>query len=301
MTRFAPHPDVDSLALLASVAERGSLGKAAAAHGISQPSASARIDALERRLGVQLLVRRSTGSGLTAAGELVVGWAEPVLLAMEELSRGAEALRRKRSAELAVAASLSIAEYLLPEWLVRLHAEHPGLAVNLRVANSTDVIAAVQAGSVPVGFVEGPSIPKTLSRIEVGTDRLLVVVSQSHPWARRRSPLSMAEFCATPLLLREPGSGTRQVLERAVGGAANLAPPALQLSTTTAIRTAAAAGAAPAVLSELTVRGDLAAGRLVAVTVVGLVLRRRLRAVWLRGTRPDGAAAALIQLARADR
>ncbi|MBN9611576.1 MAG: LysR family transcriptional regulator [Actinobacteria bacterium 69-20] len=301
MTGFAPHPDIGSLALLASVAERGSLGKAAAAHGISQPSASARIDALERRLGVQLLVRRSTGSGLTAAGELVVGWAEPVLLAMEELSRGAEALRRKRSAELAVAASLSIAEYVLPEWLARLHAEHPGLAVNLRVANSTDVIAAVQAGSVPVGFVEGPSIPKALARIEVGTDRLLVVVSPSHPWARRRSPLSMAEFCATPLLLREPGSGTRQVLERAVGGAANLAPPALQLSTTTAIRTAAAAGAAPAVLSELTVRGDLAAGRLVAVTVVGLVLRRRLRAVWLRGTRPDGAAAALIQLARADR
>ena len=151
-------PDLDSLALLVAVAERGSLGKAAADRGISQPSASARIEALERRLGVQLLVRSTRGSELTTAGQLVVGWAGPVLSAAEELSRGVAALRRQRSAELTVAASLSIAEYLMPEWLVRLHAEQPGIAVRLRVANSTEVIVSL----VPSRFRKY-SLPSAIS------------------------------------------------------------------------------------------------------------------------------------------
>ncbi len=298
MTIAGRLPDLESLALLARVAERGSLGRAARDHGISQPSASARIEALERRLGVQLLVRSTRGSELTTAGQLVVGWTAPVLSAAEELSRGVAALRQQRSAELTVSASLTIAEYLMPEWLVRLHAEQPGVAVRLRVANSTDVIAAVLEGRVPVGFVEGPAVPRTLASTQVGADRLLVVVAPDHPWAGRRDPVPMAEFLATPLLLREPGSGTRQALERAVVRHGGLAPAALQLSTTTAIRGAAVGGSAPAVLSELTVRADLAAGRLVAVAVTGLAVRRRLRAVWPRGVVLDGAARALVEMSR---
>jgi DNA-binding transcriptional LysR family regulator len=292
-------PDLDSLALLTAVAEQGSLGRAARARGISQPSASTRIEALERRLGVQLLVRSTRGSELTPAGELVVGWARTVLAAAEELSRGVGALRARRSAELTVAASLTIAEYLMPEWLVRLHADQPGVAVRLQVANSTDVVEAVRRREVPVGFVEGPTVPRALAWSQVGSDRLVVVVAPEHPWAKRRSPVPMDEFLATPLLLREPESGTRQALEHAVAGDGALAPPALQLSTTTAIRGAATGGSAPAVLSELTVRADVAAGRLVPVAVTGLAVRRRLRAVWSRGVALDGAARALVELARA--
>lgn len=296
---MSAHVDIASLALLRSVAELGSLGKAAAAQGISQPSASARLRSLERRLGLTLLARRTSGSTLTAAGDLVVGWASSILVAAEEFSRNIEVLARRRSAEFTVAASLSVAEYLLPGWLMELHAAHPDIAVHLRVANSTDVAAAVLSGAVPVGFVEGLSVPRPLARAVVGTDRLVVVVGVDHPWARRRTPVTPTELRATPLLLREPGSGTRQVLERAVGGAGALMPPALQLSTTTAIRTAAAGSEAPAVLSELTVRADIAAGRLIEVPVERLDLRRRLHAVWLRSARLDGAAAALVRLARA--
>jgi DNA-binding transcriptional LysR family regulator len=295
MTRL---PDLDSLALLVAVAELGSLGRAARVRGISQPSASSRIEALERRLGVQLLVRSTRGSEVTPAGQLVVGWATTILEAAEELSRGVDALRQRRSAELTVAASLSIAEYLMPEWLVRLHAEQPGIAVRLQVANSTDVIAAVRDRQVPVGFVEGPSVPRGMAWTQVGADQLVVVVAPGHPWAGRRGPLSLQEFRTTPLLLREPGSGTRQVLEHAVAAAGGLAAPALQLSTTTAIRGAAVGGSAPAVLSELTVRADLAAGRLVQVPVTGLTLRRRLRAIWPRGVVLEGAARALVEMAR---
>ncbi|MEO7446668.1 MAG: LysR substrate-binding domain-containing protein [Humibacillus sp.] len=292
-------PDLDSVALLVAVAASGSLSRAARLQGISQPSASARIEALERRLGLQLLVRSTRGSELTPAGQLVLAWAKGVLTSVEELMQGVEALSQRRSAELTVAASLSIAEYLMPPWLVRLHLEQPGIAVRLQVANSTDVIAAVLDGEVLVGFVEGPTVPRSLAWTQVGTDRLLVVVGAGHPWARRATPVPLAEFLATPLLLREPGSGSRQTLERAVGGPGALLPPALQLSTTTAILGAAVGGSAPAVLSELTVRADVQAGHLVRVPVTGLTLRRRLRAVWRRGVVLDGPARALVEMAQA--
>lgn len=292
-------PDLDSVALLVAVAESGSLSRAAQVRGISQPSASARIVALERRLGLQLLVRSTRGSELTSAGQLVLAWAKGVLTSVEELMHGVEALSQRRSAELTVAASLSIAEYLMPPWLVRLHLEQPGIAVRLQVANSTEVIAAVQDGEVLVGFVEGPTVPRSLAWTQVGTDRLLVVVGAMHPWARRARPVPLAEFLATPLLLREPGSGSRQTLERAVGGPGALMPPALQLSTTTAILGAAVGGSAPAVLSELSVRSDVQAGHLVRVPVTGLTLRRRLRAVWRRGVVLDDPARALVEMAQA--
>lgn len=299
MAALARHPDLDSLALLASVAQRGSVGAAARAHGISQPSATARLRALERTLGLTLLTRGTAGSTPTTAGELVIGWAQPILGAAEEFSRSVASLAERRAAEYTVAASLTIAEYLLPTWLMELHAAQPEIAVHLTVANSAAVIAAVRRGDVPLGFVEGPTIPRELVSATVSTDRLVVVAGVGHPWFDRTEPLGLAEFCATPLLLREPESGTRQALERAVAKAgAHLAAPALQLSTTTAIRTAAAGGAAPAVLSELTVRADVAAGRLRQIEVEGLALRRRLRAVWLRSATLAGPAAALVRLAR---
>lgn len=299
MPRWETHADIDSIALLASISELGSIGKAAREHGISQPSASARIDALERRLRLTLISRQSSGSTLTTAGELVLGWSAPILTATQEFSRAVATLQGTRAAEFTVAASMSIAEYLLPEWLMQLHGSRPDIAVNLRVANSTAVIAAVASGEVPLGFVEGPRVPRTLGWTEVATDRLTVVVGPTHPWAGRATPISMTEFCATPLLLREPGSGTRQALEEEIAklGMA-LAAPAMQLSTTTAIRTAVAGGAVPAVLSELTVRADIAAGRLVEARVAGLSLRRSLRVVYLRGSKPTGAAADLVRLAR---
>ncbi len=293
-------PDLESLALLVAVAEAGSLARAAAATGITQPSASVRIAGLERRLGVTLLVRDNRGSRLTPEGRLVVGWAERVLAAAHELVDGVSLLQSRRGASLAVAASLTVAESLLPGLLVRLRQDQPATAVALQVVNSRQVITLVRDGGVPVGFIESTRVPADLASAVVGTDRLVVVVAPAHAWARRRRPLGVAELLATPLVLREEGSGTRETLESRLARHGRLAPPALELSTSSSIRTAVLGGAAPAVLSELTVRADLDAGSLVEVEVVGLSLDRRLTAVWRRGRPPTGAAHALVSLARRD-
>jgi DNA-binding transcriptional LysR family regulator len=132
-------------------------------------------------------------------------------------------------------------------------------------------------------------VPAALRRRIVARDRLVVVVPPAHPWARRGT-VTAAQLAATPLVSREEGSGTRDALTaalaRSLGRGTRQAPAALSLSTTAAIRAAVLAGAAPAVLSDLAVTDDIAAGRLAEIAVPGLDLRRVLRAVWRGSSAP---------------
>lgn len=290
-------PDLDSLELLLAVASTGSLGRAGERHGISQPAVSARIQRMEALVGLPLVQRGSRGSTLTAAGALLADWARDVLQAAAVLDAGIDSLRADREATLRVAASLTVAEHLLPGWLVALAMHHPHTAVSLQAVNSAEVARQVLAEQAHLGFVEGPSIPDGLHARVIGHDRLLVVVPPSHPWARRRRPLHGAELVATRLVHREASSGTRAALESALAGEGPLASPLLELSSTSAVRSAVSAGAGPAVLSSLAVRDDLAADRLVAVQVEGIDLRRSLRAVWCSGRTPRGPAGDLLAIA----
>jgi len=157
----------------------------------------------------------------------------------------------------------------------------------------------VRSGGCDVGFVESPDVPGGLNAAVVAHDRLLVVVAPGHPWARRRRPLPVAELAATPLIVRESGSGTRLTLD-SVLRRLGLAPvaPALELSSNAAIRGSVVAGVAPAVLSNLAVADALRAGDLVTVAVDGVDLRRPLRAVWRDPKRLGGPAGDLVRLTR---
>ncbi|WP_330329560.1 LysR family transcriptional regulator [Streptomyces sp. NBC_00536] len=292
-------PDLGALELLIAVARVGSLGAAAREVGITQPAASSRIRAMEARLGVALVDRTPRGSTLTAQGALVTDWARRIVEAAEAFDAGAQALRGARDSRLRVAASMTIAEYLLPGWLIALRAARPGTAVSLQADNSALVAERVLAREADLGFVEGLAVPDGLDAVVIAQDRLVVAVAPTHPWARRRSgEVTAAELAATPLILRERGSGTRQVLDAALAGSGGLARPLLELASTTAVKAAAVSGAGPCVLSELAVREELAGRRLVAVSVTGQPLGRSLRAVWPAGTRPAGPARDLLSLTR---
>lgn len=105
--------------------------------------------------GVALLERSPRGSRPTEAGALVAEWARQVIAAAEALDAGLGALRERRDGRLRVVASLTVAEYLMPGWLVTLKTVRPGVAVTLRTANSTVVAEEVRGGDADLGFVEG--------------------------------------------------------------------------------------------------------------------------------------------------
>jgi molybdate transport repressor ModE-like protein len=288
-------PDLGALELLLAVARVGSLGGAARELGITQPAASSRIRSMERQLGVALVDRSPRGSRLTDAGALVTDWARRVVEAAAAFDAGAQALRHRRDSRLRVAASMTIAEYLLPGWLLALHSQRPDTAVSLLAGNSTTVVERLLSDEADLGFVEGLSVPPGLDSTVIAHDHLIVVTAPTHPWARRQRPVPAEELASTPLILREKGSGTRQVLDAALGG---LARPLIELSSTTAVKASAVSGAGPAVLSELAVGEELSMRRLVRIPVEGMTLARDLRAVWPTGHRPTGPARELLSLTR---
>ena len=290
--------DIEGLRALREVGRHGSIASAAAALGITQQALSARMRTLEKAMDLQLLVRTPGGSHLTEQGTIVLGWAEDVLVAADRLEAGVRSIRSGISHRLAIAASQTTAEHLVPHWLIELRASEEAAlmqptVVELTVSNSTGVIEMVRDDRVNLGIIETPYLPPDLVRAHLRDDELLVVTAPAHRWARLDRPITPSELAATPLAMRESGSGTRDTLTdhlAAQDPPLRAAAPAVELGTSAAVRSAIAAGVAPGVLSRLAVRDDLVLGRLVAIELAGPALTRVFTAVWRydRPLSPEG-------------
>ncbi len=287
-------PDLTVLRMLSLVGETGSMSAAAGRLGITQQAVSLRIRSLEQRLGVRLATRAASGSVLTPAGILVTQWSADLLGAAERVASDLRSLRHDGRPTARVAASLTIAEQLLPSWTLALRRERGDLELRLDAANSTAVIDLVRRGLVDLGLIETPDVPPDLGSVRIGTDEIVVVVAPQHPWARRQS-ITLDELTSTPLVLREEGSGSRRAFEAELErrGLRLSATPAAALTSNLALRAMAQAGAAPSVLSLLAVREELAAGALVRVDVDGFRCLRPLTAVWA-GASPTAAASQVL-------
>lgn len=290
-------PDLATLELLVAVSEQGSLSAAARTLGVAQPNASRSIGRLERELGVSLLARMPTGSTLTDAGIVYVDWANTMLDAARDFLLKQEALRVKRDSQLTVGASKTVAEHFMPLWLGRLRETQPRLQISLEVCNSAEVFSRIAAHDFDAGLVESPSVPRGLHSTGVATDTLVVIAPHEHPWARRQGGISPDELAATPLVTREPGSGTRETLEQALSDFP-LASPTLEVTSNAAVLLGVQAGVGPAVLSRLAVQSALQTGSVTQVDVPGVDLRRSLRAVWAPPRALTGPAGDLIRIAR---
>ncbi|MFS3129349.1 LysR family transcriptional regulator [Nocardioides sp. Bht2] len=285
--------DLETLRLLAAIGDLGSINAAATRLGISQPAGSARLREFEARWQISVAVRTPRGTRLTPEGDAVVGWARKVLREVEAMESGLRAMTAAQRGDLAVAASLTIAEFLLPRWMSGLKVAAPGVRPHLQVVNSEAVLELLASGAVALGFIEDAERPQGLSQAVIGYDSIVVVVEPSHPWARRSYPIPREQLLEESYVLREPGSGTRSTFERALRAVPEVA---LEASSTQTLVGAALAGVGPAVLSALAVKSYLERGELVAVRTE-LDLRRPLRAVWPRGQRLTGPARELLRIA----
>ena len=305
MTSYVP--ELPGLRLLVGITRHGSIGGSARAAGMSQQAASERLRAIEAQMGLTLVRRGARGSQLTDAGVVVAEWAARLLEVADEIDTAIDGLRGARRRDLSVWASMTVAESLMPRWLVvlrqrQLAEQASPTAVSLHAANTHDVVEAVRSGRADLGFVEGLQAPTGVRFTAVADDELVLVTVPGSPLARRRTPLSPEQVADLALTNRESGSGTREVLVAALAehGLA-MGPSVVELTTATAVREAVLAGSAPAFVSRRVVVREIESGHLVPVPTTRLALTRRFRAIWLGDrTPPAGPGRALVAIARAD-
>lgn len=255
---------LEQLRVFVAVAERQHMTRAAEALHLAQSAVSAAIAALEGRHGAKLFSRVGRGIELTEAGRVFLDEACAVLARAEAAELKLAELAGLKRGRLLVHASQTIASYWLPRRLVDFRRAHPGIAIKLTVGNTAETTAAVLAGTAELGFIEGPVTEAALQMREIARDNLVLLVPPDHRWAERIDP-DIAALEAAEWVMREPGSGTRQVLEDALqsmGVDVSRLNVVLDLPTNEAVRAAVESGMGVTVLSASAAAAALEAGLL---------------------------------------
>jgi len=269
----APTANLDLLVVLAVIAREGSFTRAAAVLGISQPSISARMRRLEERLGEPVFERLGRGVRLTATGETLRPAAERALALAQEADQLWTGLGSEERGFVRLAASTTVAGYVLPAALARFRRQHPDVDVEVQVGNTAHVAQLVVTGELSWGLVEGPVDTVNLVARTFLDDEMILVVPPRHAWARRRS-IAPRDLEHADLIGREAGSGTGAIYEAALAAQGARLRPRLRLADSRGIVAAVAAGAGVAIVSSLVTRPFIDARRVVRVAIDGVEMRR---------------------------
>jgi DNA-binding transcriptional LysR family regulator len=272
------------LETFAHAAELGSFTAAARALGLTQAAVSQRLRALERELDVALFRRESGRVLLTEAGQRLYAFAQQIEALHQDARHALTGKRPVFRGDLTLAASSIPGEHLLPALLSAFRRRHPHVRIRATVTDSSAVLNAVEHGQAHLGFVGMKIDNPDLEFRKFACDALMLVVPRRHPWHRRRA-VSLKELSRQPLILRESGSGSRWCLEQAltrVGVSPGDLRIALEMGSNEAIKEAVQRGVGVAILSKHAVRKEIRTGRLHAVKVTGLCLKRDIYVVWDR-------------------
>ncbi len=294
--------DLRRLEVFAKVAELRSFSRAAEALGLTQPTVSEHVRALEDELGVPLLDRLGRGATPTRAGSLLLGYARRMLALSREARQALDQFQGRLSGELVVGGSTIPGEYLLPAMIGRFKTLYPDISVCLLIGSSRQVTEWIEDGRAEVGVVGAPPSPKSLVARELMADELVLVVPPAHAWAGKTGVM-LAELKAEPLIVRERGSGSREALERALAEVnATLSGFRIvgEMGSTQAIKQAVRAGVGLALVSERAVEDECRANLLHCLKVKDLRVSRAFYLVTHRDRSRSPLAQAFVELVESD-
>jgi DNA-binding transcriptional LysR family regulator len=283
------------LALFQAVAKAGSISGGAAAARVSQPAVSKQIAELEENLGVKLLERRPRGCHLTEAGRILADYVHRWRSLEQDAERAIEEYRGLKRGRLAIGASMTIGGYLLPPVMAEFHRRFPQIELQWEIANTRQIQRSLLEGSVELGLTEGPLEADELEARVFLQDELVAIAPAGHPLLKK-GRVPVREICREPFILREEGSGTRAVVERALRRKGFKITPLLSLASPEAIKHAVAAGMGIAMVSRLIVALELQAGTLGVIPLKDLKIHRPLHLQHVRGRNQSPALAAFLEV-----
>src|SRR5579863_380448 len=277
-----PEINLPNLDTFSRAAELGSFTATGKELDLTQAAVSQRIHALEKTNGKSLFDRHGTRILLTDAGRQLYDFAQRITALHREAFEALTGRSTQVSGELLLAASSIPGEHLLPEILAGFGKRYPKVRVRATILDSAAVTREVEQGNVQLGLVGRQTSSSHLELQPFASDELVIVVPPDHAWKRRKSvPLAM--LVEQPLVLREPGSGSRWCFEQALvkaGKALANFDVVLELGSNEAIKEAVRKGIGVSVLSSLAVQKEVAGRLLHAVAIAGLSLARTMYVAW---------------------
>ena len=264
------------LRVFVTAARTLSFSKCAAALNITQPAVSRHIGELEARYGMPLFTRGTSGVALTKAGGLLLSHAEGLLSAYQKMDYDMELLSQTSQGRLSIGASTTIAMYLLPPVLASFMELSGGVEVSMLSGNSENVEQWLRDGTVDIGFVENASRRPWLHYEPLMADELVLVAGTQGRYGTLES-VTPEELRGLPLVLREKGSGTREIIERALnrrGIRVDDLNVVIELSSTEAIKSFVRSSDTLAIVSVIALHRELADGSLRIVDIDGVDMPR---------------------------
>jgi DNA-binding transcriptional LysR family regulator len=258
--------DAKQLRIFVAIVEAQTFTRAGRRLGLSQPAISQQLSALERQLGVPLLVRTPQGARPTAAGEVLLAYGRRILQQFDQAQRALSDFDEVGNGTLRLGAGPAACEYLLPPIVGALRDAFPRLAVQITSGGTKRTRRRLQHGLVDVGLV-GLPVPESAARVvELGREELVAVAVASHGWAGQPY-VTLAQLAAEPLLVYGRRGQIFRRVERVLLQAGLFPHVAMEADQMGAILGVVRRGLGVAVVPRWAVTGDVAAGRLLAARV----------------------------------
>lgn len=269
---------IRQLEVFLAIAHVQSFSRAAERIHLSQPTLSEHMKELEDELGVPLFIRHSRSVSLTEPGRVFEDYATRVVATLAAGRHAIAELDGLKRGSLVVGASTTPGTYVLPARIAKFREQYPGITVALRIANSRTVQERVRDGEVDLAVIGGHVLGPSERCIAAGIlDELQLIVPPDYPV--KDGVLSPARLARERLLIREEGSATRQATERALREAGVTLRPAMELDHTETIKRAVMAGLGVAFVSRYAVEDEVRSGRLRALSVQRMKIRRHFHVI----------------------
>jgi DNA-binding transcriptional LysR family regulator len=264
------------LRMFATVVRAGSFSRAAEILHISQPAISKGVRDFELQVGCRLLDRTPKGVRPTGEGYALVRHADVLFAAERAAEDELASLRNLDSGSLRIGASTTIATYMIAEYLGNFHRTYPGIDLHLISANTRDIAELMSGHEIEIALVEGPIEDDNLASEAWRTDVMGLIVNSYHPFALGGRAIDCTALAEEILIIREPGSGSREVVAQALAAIGVEPRRTLEIGSTEAIKQVVAAGLGIAIVSTATIADQVKLGRLMVVPMRDLHIERTL-------------------------
>jgi DNA-binding transcriptional LysR family regulator len=270
--------NLQELTVFVAAAEGRSFSEGARRLHLSQPSVSQTIKNLERQLGVKLFVRVGHHAQLSDFGEILLPMARQLLANAQQIEEEVAALSGSVVGRFDIGCSTTSGKYLLPRLIARFRDQFPQVRINVLISSRETVLKRLLEGQTAFGVSSKCIDHQNLDYQSFFCDEVILIAPADHPWSKDRH-IELRNLLDVPILLRESGSGTFELVMQALG-AHHISPDmldvAMVLGNTEAIAMSVEEGLGVAFVSRLAAVRQLEMGHVVEIGVENLDLRRNL-------------------------